>query len=171
MMKRVSLGIILPGDPKCQQKKKLWLTILTFLSKYAWILFAILCIIAIVLGFISDDHYFAIALKFAVLTAFFGICAAFWTKHYRCPYCGHFFAIKQISEEVLVDTYSSTFTRTEYNTHSGMAWNFNGDVAFYDGTTSRKVQGKDVTEVYVCNKRCGACGCVNKVKIKRWHRE
>ena len=170
-MKRVSLGIILPGMPEYKQQKKLWITILRFLSKYAWIGFGLSSLVLLVLGFIHDSDLFNIALKLLFPTAFFGVCAAFWTEHYRCPYCGHFFSMRQISGEVLIDRTSTTYTRTEHDNHSGMAWNFNGDVAFFNGTTSRKVQGNDVTEVYACNKRCGVCGCVNKVKITRFHRE
>lgn len=171
-MKKVSLGIILPGNPDCKQKQTVWLSILTFVCKYGWIICFILSGIKSVGMFVdySENNFFAL-LKLLILTAVLGLCALFWNDHYKCPYCGHFFEMKKISDESFIGSTDRTISRTAYDNHSGIIFNMSGDSAFYAGTSARKEYGKQTTEDYTCNKRCGCCGCVSKVKISRTHNQ
>lgn len=171
-MKRTSLGIILPGDPNCKQENRLWLSILTFICKRGWIIFTLLCVITVIRAFAADSgNTLFTALKLAVVAAILGICALFWNDHYRCPYCGHFFEMKKISDESFIGSTDRAISRTAYDNHSGIVFNMSGDSAFYTGTSARKEYGKQTTENYTCNKRCGCCGCVNKVKISRTYNQ
>lgn len=171
-MKRVSLGIILPGDPDCKQKNRAWLSILTFICKHGWIIFTILCVITLVRAFAVDSgNMLFTALKLALVAATLGLCALLWNDQCRCPYCGHFFEMKKISDESFISSTDRVISRTAYDNHSGIVFNLDGDSAFYAGTSARKEYGKQTTENYTCNKRCECCGCVNKVKISRTHNQ
>lgn len=171
-MKKVSLGIILPGDPDCKQEKRGWLSVLTLICTRGWIVFLLISIIVLVRALLKDSgELLFTTLKLAVVTAVLGLCALFWNDHYRCPYCGHFFELKRISDESFIGSTERTISRTAYDNHSGVVFNMSGDSAFYAGTSSRKEYGKQTTENYTCNKRCSCCGCVNKVKISRTHNQ
>lgn len=171
-MKKVSLGIILLGDPNCRQQKRAWLSVLTFICTRGWIFAVILCVITVIRAFLLDSgNMLFTALKLACVSAILGLCALFWNDHYRCPYCGHFFEMRKISDESFIGSTDRTISRTAYDSHSGVVFNLSGDSAFYAGTSARKEYGRQTTENYTCNKRCECCGCVNKVKISRTYNQ
>lgn len=171
-MKRVSLGIILPGDPDCVQEKRRWISILGFLGKRGWIICLLITLIVLFSAMSKDSgDLFITALELALMTAIFGFCAAFiWCDKFRCPYCKHFRTMQKISDENFIGSSERAVSRNTYDNHSGLAFDLSGNSAYYAGTTSRKEYGTETTNDYTYNMRCSCCGCVNKVKISRTYK-
>lgn len=173
-MDRVSLGIILPGNPECVQEKRNWLSVLETVSKYAWIINLLVFIIKLVLG--ADVGL--IDVLFAVLATFLlFIISMAWNgegtllgvpiERCRCPYCRHFSRMRQISDQKFIGSQTREISRNAYDHHSGVVYNLSGDSAFYSGIASRKEYGEEITKEYTYNRRCSCCGAVIKVKASR----
>ena len=171
-MKRVSLGIILPGDPDRVQKQTIGLKITTFICTRGWILTLLITIFMVIKAFKLDSGNL---LSNAMKPAFATVALAFlafvvWSQIGRCPYCKHFGTMHKISEDSFIGSSERNVSRTAYDHHSGFAFDSDGNSAYYSGISSRREHGKEVTEEYTYNMRCSCCGCVNKVKKARTFR-
>lgn len=170
-MNKVSLGIILPGNPECKQPEKFWLLILEYICKYGWIAF--LCITLVYIW--REGGIFRAPFDVLMTLVYFTVCflliSFFWTDKHRCLYCRHFFQLQRISADAVIGRNISDVSRTVYDSHSGVVYNFSGDLDFYSGISSRKEYGKQIKETYTYNKRCNCCGAVVKVKYSKLFRE
>lgn len=166
-MNKVSLGVILRGDPQRKQPEKLWLLILEYICKYGWIAFLVITFIYV----LREGGIFKAPFDTVMTLVYFTVCflliSFFWTDKHRCLYCKHFFQMQRISSDALIGRDISPASRTVYDSHSGVVYNFSGDLAFYSGTTSRREHGQNIRETYTYNKRCNCCGAVVKVKYSR----
>lgn len=84
-----------------------------------------------------------------------------------CPYCGHYFTMKRISNDKFMKTTEREVENTydEYDHATTMDWDGN---IYYTGITTRNTQyGTEETNHYTHNAQCSCCGCV----IKRETRE
>lgn len=166
-MSRVSLGIILPGDPDMIQKETPWLKKLEWICTKGFLVAGSLFLLGGLGGiFISGLSALTIIMLVPFLVLLFAVCFI-WNNRTRCPYCKHFFSMRRIGEENLVDISEREISRTVDDYGTGTAVDWNGNVAFFSTKTSYKEYGKEVTEDYTFNVRCGCCGCVNKVKASR----
>lgn len=164
-MKRVSLGIILDGNPNYIQKRTLFLKIVEFLCLYTWIAAGIIGAIIFVIGLFQDStKKFYIGLGLILCTVMLWAISYMWDEKVRCSYCGHFLTLKRISENQFVDSTEKTISQKVYDNHSGMVYNLSGDSAFYTGTSSHREYGKEIEKRYVYNLRCSCCGSVCKVE-------
>lgn len=166
-MRRVSLGIILLGDPDKIQTETPWLKKLEWISTKGFFIAGSLLMVGVIGSFFIED---LIYLEIIMLVPFLMLlCTAFliWDDKTRCPYCRHFFSMRRIGEEKLVDISEREISRTVDDYRTGTAVDWNGNIAFFDTKTSYKEYGKEVTEDYAFNVRCSCCGCVNKIKASR----
>lgn len=178
ILDRVSLGIILPGNPECVQEKRRWLSVLAMVSKYAWIVNLLVLIIKLVCG--ADvglvDVLFAVFATFLLFIISMvwegeGTLFGYPIERCRCPYCRHFSRMRQISDKKFIGSRTREISRDAYDHHSGMVFNLSGDSAFYSGMSSRKEYGEEITKEYTYNRRCNCCGAVMKVKASNTSRQ
>lgn len=166
-MSRESLGIILKGWPHYEQKKGPFLKIVDKFLRFIWIP---LCVIGVILFLRSignnNGSLYYCALCLILWGAIMGLVACIWSAYGRCPFCGHFFTLKRISDDKLVYQHDRNITHREDEYHSGVAFNVYGDSAYYVGRTTRKVQGTETSRDFTFNSRCTCCQAV--VKIKRY---
>lgn len=101
-----------------------------------------------------------------------GLCMILWGvglllvsllwKYDKCPYCGHFFTMKRISDKMVADKSTRSVLRNVEEYHAGMAYDLYGNSAFVIGKSSHKENGTRTTTRYVYNQRCSCCGAVVK---------
>lgn len=166
-MRRESLGIILKGRPDYMQRKSIALKIIDIIFRFIWIP---LCIVSIVvfLSAVGKDSVSMMNTGLCILLwgVLFSLIACIWGTYGRCPFCGHFFTLKRISEDKLVYQHDKYVTRNENTYHSGIGLDSYGDTTYYVGKSTRKVEGTETTKEYTFNSRCSCCQAV--VKIKRF---
>lgn len=166
-MRRVSLGIILPGNPDMIQKETPWLKKLEWICTKGFLVAGFLFMVGMLGGIFIED---LIVLGTIMLVPFLVLlCTAFliWDKNTRCPYCKHFFSMKRIGDEKLVDISEREISRTVDDYGTGTAFDWNGNITFFNTQNSYKEYGKEITEDYAFNMRCSCCGCVNKIKVSK----
>ncbi len=164
-MKRVSLGIILDGNPNCIIKKTIWLKIAEKLCLYAWIFSAIMAAVMIVMSFVQDSvRKLYIGLGFVMGAILLWLCSYIWDEKVRCSYCGHFLTLKRISENQFVDSSERNVSRKVYDSSSGVVYDSLGNSAYYTSLSSHRENGKEITKRYAYNLRCSCCGSVCKVE-------
>ena len=170
-MKGVTLGIILPGDPDCQQKDSVFLNILEKICSYGAIVALIGIIFSLILLFTSGNGWFwgKMILKLFVVMVLLLLSSKLWEEKLRCEYCGHFFTMERLSGDRFLDSSSVSVSRTVYDSHNGVIFDSNGDASFYAGATSRTEHGEEVTKRYTYCVRCSCCGSVSKVTKERTH--
>lgn len=163
-MKKVSLGIILPGNPECVQKSGTVLTILEKVFKYGWIAALAGAVLILLYAFNQDSaHLLYMACKLGLTGFCLWLCSALWGKTVRCPYCHHFLVLERISDDKLVGSTSRNISRRVSDYGTGMAYDIEGNTAFFTTKTSHTQNGTETTKRYTYNLRCSCCGCVSKV--------
>lgn len=167
-MKKISFGIILPGNPDRTQEEKTWISILSVICKRGWIVALVITIIMIIAAFVKDSGtLFENAIRPAWIAMSLFFCSLLWSDYCRCPYCGHFFNTHRISSEQCVNRKEQSISRKAYDYHSGIIYDISGDIAAYTARTSYREHGTQITETLAVNKRCSHCGCVYKAKRMR----
>lgn len=166
-MRRVSLGIILSGNPDMIQKETPWLKRVEWICTKGVFVAGFLFMVGMIGGiFIEGLSVLGTIMLVPFLALLF--TKFLWENTTdRCPYCKHFFSMKRIGNEKLVDISECKISRTVDDYGSGTAWDWNGNITFFNTKNSYKEYGKEVTEYYAFNMRCNCCGCVNKVKNSR----
>lgn len=87
----------------------------------------------------------------------------------RCPYCGHFFTMRRISDNKFEGSTSRSVSNT-YNDYSdALAVDLSGNMYYAGITTKKKQYGTKITEIYSYNLRCSCCGCVAKTSAAATH--
>lgn len=166
-MSKESLGIILNGNPNYMQKKGLVLKTIDKVFRFIWIP---LCVIGVILLLAAIGKNSASMLRIGgcvvLWGAIFALIACIWGTYGRCPFCGHFFTLKRISNDKLVYQHDRSVTRKEDEYHSGVGFNSYGNTTYYVGKSTRKVEGTETTKEFTFNSRCTCCYAV--VKIKRY---
>ena len=164
-MKRVSLGIILNGNPNYVQRNTPFLKISEFLCLYTWIAAGIAGAILVLLSFGQNSvKKLFIGTGLILCAILLWICSYIWDEKVRCSYCRHFLTLKRISENQFVDSSERTISQRVYNNNSGMIYNLSGDSAYYTSISSHKEYGKEIEKRYTYNLRCTCCGSVCKVE-------
>ena len=166
IMSRVSLGVILPGNPDMIQKETTWLKKLEWISTKGFLVVWSLFLIGGI-GCIFIRSLAGLAMVMLVPIFVLPCTTLIWNQLSRCPYCKHFFSMKRIGKEHLIDISEREISRTVDDYGTGTAWDWNGNISFFNTKYSYKEHGKKVEEIYTYNMRCSCCGCVNKVKGKR----
>ena len=166
-MARVSLGVILPGNPKCVQKQNFFVKILGFICRVGGIFGVVAMLACFILSFAIDDGMDYIYSMFRwtgvmiiMLLVFFGI----WDEKRRCEYCHHFFTLHRISDDVFIGSSESTISRKTYDTSNGVLYDFKGNSTMFSSTRTSREYGKEITNKYTYNVRCRCCGAVSKVE-------
>ena len=169
-MSKVTLGLILSGDPACRQEKGSIMRVCEFVFKYGWIVAGGLAAINFI-GFCvnySEKRVFLFLGGFVLAAMLLALDQLLWNNDKeRCPDCHHFFAMEKISEDRVVGSSTRGITRTVEEYHSGMAFDLSGNSAYMVGKTSYKENGTEKTTTYVHSRRCKICGCVCKVEHKK----
>lgn len=164
-MGRVSLGIILDGNPNCAQKKKLWIRITEIICSFGFIPAGITAVIFIIIAFREDSvRYFYVGAGFIFAAAILLILMLLWDDKHKCEYCGHFLTLRRISNDQFVDSTEKTVSQKVYDHDSGFVMGSRGDSAYYTSLSSHREYGKEVTKRYAYNVRCTCCGAVCKVE-------
>lgn len=166
-MKKTSIGIILPGDPDVIWNTPTWVRILYWIGRFGFLITFALGIVALYGIFHWKDDVAALALFFDCV---FASCVLFLLRFslcnekHRCPFCFRFFQLERISDDNFAGSSSRNVSRkvTDYGT--GMAYDFSGNVAFFDTARHRKEHGTETTKTFTYNLRCKNCGCVHKVE-------
>ena len=165
IMKRVSWGIILDGNPNCMVKNTVLLRIVEKLCLYTWILSALMAVVMIVMSFVQNSgRKLYIGLGFVMGAILLWLCSYIWDEKVRCSYCGHFLALKRISEDQFVDGSERNISRKVYDNSSGVVYDSSGNSAYYTSLSSHRENGKEITKRYAYNMRCSCCGSVCKVE-------
>ena len=159
-MDRVSLGIILPGNPECVQKEKAWIRTLELIVKIEWILSALITVVL----FVTDSLTFGVLMKLVFVTAALLMARYIWSNKVRCPYCKHFRTMKRISDNKTIGTSERGISRKNYDYQSGAIYDLRGNIALYSANVAYREHGVETTKTYTYNRRCSFCGCVDKVK-------
>lgn len=164
-MARVSLGVILPGDPKYIQKPHIFVQVLGVICKYGWIASPIGIIVSLILMFV-DDWTHAYSMFRWLVTCILLYCVAhfIWDESHRCKFCNHFFCLRRISDNKFVDSRDASVSRTRYDTHNGIAFDSGGNSTLFTSINSSKEYGTEVTKTYTHNVRCRCCGAVTNVE-------
>lgn len=171
-MDKVSLGVILRGNPRCRLKEKKWQENLSVIVKFAWIYYLVGIAVIIFLIKVANNH--DPTLRKYLYALFAGGLFAFvaWFMEYvygpkvRCPCCKHFRNMVPISDKQLIDSRVDYVSRRVDEYGDGVVYNLTGDFAFYTTHTKSKVWDKKTTNTYTYNVRCKICGCVAKVETK-----
>lgn len=167
-MEKVSLGIILPGNPECVQKPRAWIKILAVIAKFLWIPAGVAAFLTVCFCIAKNSGYL---LRIAVSLVVFAIgmyaCSLLWSDHFRCPYCRHFGTQKQISDNKTISSSNRSVSRRVHESRSGMIYDWGRDTTFYTSNSSHKEYGTETTKTYTFNMRCKRCGCVHKVEKTR----
>lgn len=166
-MNKVSLGIILPGNPDCIQKPIPWLRAFEYFFRFGWLAFLGAAIVFLILTFTKDADFFELTISLALVGVCIGIFSLLWDEKRRCPYCKHFFTMRRISLNQTIDTRDREISREINDHHSGIAFDLKGNSSLIFGRSSHTEYGTETTRTFTYNMRCKCCGCVNKVKDTR----
>lgn len=168
-MARVSLGIILPGDPECVQKPNVFVKILEIICCYGFCAAIVGGIVTLGLMFVWEDWelLFMVLRWFGVFVFLVFTGNFLWDEKHRCEYCHHFFTLKRISDNKYLGSTEKSISRTTYDSHDGFVIDSTGSSALYTSISSGREYGTEVTKEYSYNIRCRCCGAVCKVKQER----
>ena len=168
-MARVTLGVILPGNPECVQKPNLFVKVLGFICEYSWVSSIIGILVCFILMFTSGDWTYAYGMfRWLGIGIFMFFVSAFiWDEKHRCEYCKHFFSLRRISEDKFISSAEKTISRASYDTENGVVLDSNGNSTLFTAIRSGREYGTEVTNKYTHNVRCRCCGAVCKVETSR----
>lgn len=163
-MSRSSVGIILPGNPECVQKKTIWMRIVGFICKYGFAIAFIAGAIFFVLMFVERSIHFSTPYRLFGVGILLLLAGHIWGETCRCEYCRHFFTLKRISSDKVVDKSTHSISRNVDDYDSGMAYDWSGNVTFFNVKSSHKEYGTEEKETFTYNMRCSCCGSVQKIR-------
>lgn len=78
----------------------------------------------------------------------------------QCPFCGHFFTLRRISEDNYQGSSESRVSNTYYDVNDGFITDMSGNIYYTQMTTRNKEYGTEKTDYYTYNTKCTHCGCV-----------
>lgn len=172
MNKRVSLGVIMRGNPRCKLKEKGWQATLSVIAAFYWIYY-LLGIATIILMIILANKHDPSLRKYMMAMITGGVFAVVaWALEFtygpkvRCPCCKHFRNMVPISDKQLIDSRVDYVSRRVDEYGDGVVYNLSGDFAFYTTHTKSTAWDKKTTNTYTYNVRCKICGCVAKVETR-----
>ena len=172
-MARVSLGVILPGNPDCVQKPNIFIRILGIICKYGWIASPIGILTCFIMLFVSSSRSSWISYSYDMFRWLgFGIIMLLvsnfiWDEKRRCEYCHHFFSLRRISDDKFVSSAEASISRSTYETQNGIVFDSNGNSSLFTSIRSGREHGKEITNKYTHNVRCRCCGAVCKVETSK----
>lgn len=87
----------------------------------------------------------------------------------QCPYCGHFFTMKRISDDKYEATTKRQVNNTYYEYSDAVTVGAKGDTYYTGISTKRRQSGTESTDHYTYNAKCSCCGCVAKKSTSKSH--
>lgn len=164
-MSRVSLGVILPGNPEKVQKANFIIKILGFVCRYGWISGIVGILVCFALMFIKDWSYCYPMFRWlgvGILLLIPSQCI--WDEKHRCEFCNHFFSLRRISDDNYIGSSEKSISRKTYDSRDGIAFDSNGNSTMFSSIVSDREYGTEETKNYTYNIRCRHCGAVCKVE-------
>lgn len=109
------------------------------------------------------EYTFRMALSAIVL---FSGC---FISNVQCPYCGHFFTLKRISDDRYEGTTEREVSNTYHDYSDAITISSSGNTYYTGITTKHRQYGTEQTDHYTHNVRCLCCGCVAKESTSKSH--
>lgn len=167
-MPRVSLGVILAGDPEYVQKPNIFVKTLGGICKYGFISGGIGIIASFIMMFADDWTYAYTMFRWVLVGILLFLSSQFiWDERYRCQYCKHFYCLRRISSNKFVDSSESSISRTKYDTYDGVLFDSQGNSTLFSSIGRSREYGTEITRRYTYNVRCRCCGAVSKIETHK----
>lgn len=126
--------------------------------------------------FFSDEATFASvyknnALEYTFRMSLSAIVLLFgcFIAEVQCPYCGHFFTLKRISDDRYEGTTEREVSNDYYDYSDAITISSKGSTYYTGISTKHRQYGTEETDYYTHNVRCSCCGCVAKTSTSKSH--